>query len=306
MSLDHPLWLMLGIVLAAAFAFAYARLQRRKTAHDLVYSNITFFEDAVRPRAWIVRALQGAFALALALLALGASGPHVVLPVPVRDGAVFICIDTSGSMQSTDITPTRALASLTAARAFIAESPPGVKVGIISFATDAAIVQPLTTDHREAIAALANVPAPNGATSIGDALALASQQLPAHGHRVVVLVTDGVNNHGSDPEAAAQALGMRHIAVYTIGIGTPNGDVIPGTNEAASIDEDALRSYAQESGGAYARAENADQLREALARLGRVTGFERAPVDASIGCTMAGGLLAVLVVLAGLGLGRFP
>ncbi len=104
--------------------------------------------------------------------------------------------------------------------------------------------------------------------------------MPPAGHRVVILITDGVNNSGTDPDEISQWLGAHHVPVYTVGIGTPNGGLIPGTNEEATIDENALRGYAQASGGAYARAENATQLRDALAQLGRITSLQRKPVDA--------------------------
>src|SRR5207302_1793085 len=127
------------------------------------------------------------------------AGPHLILPVPAHDGAVFICIDTSGSMVATDVAPTRADAANAAAKAFIEASPQGTKIGIIAFSGAAGIVQPLTADRQQAIASLASVPAPNGATAFGDALQLAAQSLPDRGHRVVILITDGVYNAGTDP-----------------------------------------------------------------------------------------------------------
>jgi Ca-activated chloride channel homolog len=305
-SVDHPLRLGLGIVAVVLFALLYNLLQRRRTAQDLAYSNIAFFVEAAQPRRWIPRALQALWVVALTGVALGVAGPHVTMPVPVRDGSVFICIDTSGSMASTDVFPTRAQAAKAAARAFIEESRPGTKIGIISFAGAAGVVAPLSADRQSAIAALDEVPSPDGATAIGDALRLAAQQLPQTGHRVVILITDGVNNTGTDPLEMAQWLGAHHVPVYTVGIGTPNGGLIPGTNEEATIDEEALRGYADASGGAYARAENAQQLRDALARLGRVTAFARKPVDASLGFAIGGALGMLFAFLAGLGLGRYP
>ncbi len=104
------------------------------------------------------------------------------------------------------------------------------------------------------LAALDTVPPANGATAIGDALALAGQMLPASGHRAIVLVTDGVNNNGVDPLEVAQQLGARGIAIYTVGIGTNgSGLAIPGTTEEASIDEDALREIATAGNGTYTR-----------------------------------------------------
>jgi Ca-activated chloride channel family protein len=306
MTIDHPVRLAAGVIALVLFALLYAWMQRRVTARDLAYSNVPFFVEAIQPRQWITRALYAAWVVAFAALVLGVAGPHLSMPVPVRDGSVFICIDTSGSMASTDVFPTRAQAAKAAARAFIAESPPGTKIGIISFAGAAGVVAPLNSDHQAVIAALEDVPSPNGATAIGDALKLAAQMLPATGHRVVILVTDGVNNSGTDPMEVAQWLGAHHIPVYTVGIGTPNGGLIPGTNEEATIDEDALRGYAQASGGAYARAENATQLRDALARLGRITSLERKPIDASLGFAIAGALGMLGAFLAGFGLGRYP
>lgn len=306
MSVDHPLRLALGLLAVVIFALLYDLLARRVTARDLAYSNVAFFLEAAKPRRWVPRALQALWIAALAALVLGISGPHLAMWVPVRDGSVFICIDTSGSMSSTDVFPTRAQAAKAAARAFINESPPGTRIGIISFAGSASVITPLNADRQAVIGALDQIPLPNGATAIGDALKLAAQMLPASGHRVVILITDGVNNAGRDPMEIAQWMGAHHVPVYTVGIGTPNGGLIPGTNEEATIDEDALRGYADASGGAYARAENATQLRDALARLGRITSLTHKPVDASLGFAVGGALGMVLAFLAGFGLGRYP
>lgn len=306
MSIDHPVRLAMGLAAVAIFAVVYAALQRRVRALDLAYSNIPFLIEAAQPRQWIPRTLQTLWILALAGVVLGVSGPHLTIPVPVHDGSVFICIDTSGSMASTDVIPTRAQAAKAAARAFIDESPVGTRIGIISFAGTASVVAPLSADHQSMTASLDDVPSPNGATAIGDALRVAAQMLPAGGHRVVILITDGVNNTGTDPMEMAQWLGAHHIPIYTVGIGTPNGGLIPGTSEEATIDEEALEGYANASGGAYARAENATQLRDALAHLGRVTSLQRKPVDASLGFAVAGALTMLVTFLAGFGLGRYP
>jgi len=306
MSFDRPLWLAFAVTAAIAFAILYDRLQRRATARDLAYSNIEFFAASVRPRTWIPRALQALWILAVAAALLAVAGPQLTLPMPARDGQVFMCIDTSGSMASTDVTPTRAEAAKDAARAFISETPPGTKIGVIAFSGQAGVVQPVSADHRQVASALDDLPLPDGATAIGDALKLAAENFPAAGHRVVILITDGVNNAGTDPLEIAQWMGAHHIPVYTVGIGTQNGGIIPGTGDEATIDEDALRAYASASGGAYARAEDAAQLRDALARLGRITTIERKTIDASLPFAIAGALGMLVAFLAGFGLGRYP
>lgn len=306
MTFAHPWYLVAAIVVVVLLAWLYRTAEARRTAQAMEYSHLQFLLDAAQPRAWVPIALRVATLLALALVALSAAGPRASLPVAARDGSAFICIDTSGSMQSTDVTPTRADAAKGAAKAFIDEAAPGVKIGLIAFSTQAAVIAPLSADRARSVAALDEIPNPNGGTAIGDALRLAGESLPARGHRVVVLVTDGVSNAGSDPLRAAQELGARRVPVYTIGIGTPNGDVIPGTNEQASIDEDALRSYAEASGGAYARAENATQLRGALARLGRVTTIEYRPVDLAFPLALGGAALLAAAFFAGFFVGRYP
>ncbi len=154
--------------------------------------------------------------------------------------------------------------------------------------------------------ALDEIPAPNGATAIGDALSLAQRILPRAHRRVVVLITDGENNSGTDPLQAAQALGAAHITLYTVGIGTNSGALIPGTLETAGINEDALRSYAAATGGAYSRAGDATELREALAQLGRTTLFERRNVDISLISALAGAAALACAIFIGIGAGRFP
>ena len=304
MSFDNVGLLFAGLPLLVIGIGLYLWAERRKTANDLAYSNIAFFAEAVKPAPWIPNVLRAGWIIALASLLIAAAGPHLVLPMPTRDGSVFICIDTSGSMQSTDVAPTRAAAAAEAARAFIRESPAGVKIGLIAFSNGASLIAPLTADRDAALAAVDQLPPPNGATAIGDALQLAASEFPPAGHRVVILITDGVNNTGADPQSMAEQLGSRHIPVYTIGIGTPNGDIIGG--EQSTIDEGALQGYADASGGSYARAENAGQLRAALERLGTQVTIERQKTSAAIEFALTGAGLLAVTLIAGLALGRFP
>jgi Ca-activated chloride channel family protein len=201
--------------------------------------------------------------------------------------------------------PSRAAAAKAAALAFLDGVAPGTRVGLITFATNAQLVQPPTSDVVAVHDALARVPAPNGATAIGDALALAGQTLPAHGRRVVVLMTDGVNNRGRDPIEAAQALGARGIGVYTVGIGTSgSGELIAGTSEAAGLDEEALRAMAQDGGGFYVGAHDAPALRAAFGGLARATVWEPHAVDASVPLALGGGFLVLATLLSGFSVGK--
>jgi Ca-activated chloride channel family protein len=209
-------------------------------------------------------------------------------------------------MNAADVSPTRAQAALAAMRAFIDQVPAQTAIGIISFASDAQVLTQPSRDRDQVQQALDAIPPPNGATAIGDAVALAQRVLPRTGSRAVVLITDGENNAGTDPMQAARALGAAHIPLYTIGIGTNSGALIPGTLQTAGIEEEALRAYAATTGGAYSRADDAVQLREALARLGRSTSLTHANVDISLPVALAGGALMVLTFLSGMIAGRYP
>lgn len=300
MSFKHPWLLPLAFLIAAGFAFAYLYTQRRRDRQTLRFSNLAFLVAAAQPPIWPARLLAAAWIAAGLLVSFAAAGPRARLWIPVRDGSVILCVDTSGSMAATDVSPTRADAAQSAMRAFIQQAPQGVAVGIVSFAGDAQLILPPTRDRDRVPAALAAVPAPNGATAIGDALALAQRSLPHSGKRVIVLITDGENNAGTDPIEASKALASDKITLYTIGIGTNSGALVPGTMQEAGLDEQALQTYAQITGGAYSRAENAAQLREALARLGRTTTYERTGVDLSLASALAGAALMALAFLSGI------
>jgi Ca-activated chloride channel family protein len=307
MSFTHPLWLAGGIVLAALFLWAAHRASRRAAAAALAYSDLAFFEAATRQR--IDPALLVALASAAGIFALGGalSGPRFVANVPVRGGAVVLCVDTSGSMRATDVDPTRAAAAAAAVRAFVDGVPDGTRIAIVAFAGGAGVVQPLTDDKEAVREAIGRIPPPNGGTAIGDALAAASRLLPVSGRRAIVLITDGVNNLGIDPSQIAPQLGAAGIEIDTVGIGTnDSGQLVPGTDQAASIDEGALRQIASAAHGVYARANDAGTLRAHLAALANSTTTEKKRIDASLPLAVAGGVVLVLALGGGLLAGRFP
>jgi Ca-activated chloride channel family protein len=307
MTFAHPVALVVTLVVVALLLGALRLLGRRRSAEALAYSNLAFLEAAAAPRVPWPAILAGAWAFAAACLGVALAGPHLVAPVPVRDGAVALCIDTSGSMSATDVAPTRADAALRAARAFIDAVPDGTRISIVAFASNAIVVMPSSDDKDAVRDALARIPPPNGGTAIGDALAVAAQSLPRVRHRAIVLVTDGVNNQGSDPLAVAPQIGATGTLIDTVGIGTKDsGLLIPGTDEQADLDENALRAVAGAGHGSYARAGDADELAQRLSELARSSTIERRRIDASFPLAIAGGALMILTTLGALGLGRFP
>ncbi len=307
MTFAHPGMLLLAITAAVGFVFAYRALESRASRTALAYSDLAFAETAFASRIPWTTVLLGAWTLALLGVGTALAGPHFDARVPVSDGNVMLCVDTSGSMASTDIAPTRSEAARAAVLAFIDGTPGKTRIGIVSFSTFANLVSPLTDDRAELRDAIDRIPPPNGGTAIGEALAAAAQSLPDRGHRAIVLITDGVNNSGRDPLAISQAIGARGITIYTIGIGSnDSGELIPGTNEQAQIDEDALRAFAQSAHGDYARVSDAGGLRSKLAALARSSIWEKSHVDASLGFAVGGGALMILALLGSLTFGRLP
>jgi Ca-activated chloride channel family protein len=185
--------------------------------------------------------------------------------------------------------------------------PAGTRVGIVSFATGASLVTPPTADLDVVRDALERLPPPSGATAIGDALELAGEQMTGGGRHIVVLLTDGVNNRGLDPIAASQNLGARGVTIETVGVGSSgSGEIIPGTNEPADLDADALRAIAENGGGRYAEAANAGALRAAFQSIALATVWQNRRVDASFPFAFGGGALLLCAFVSGLATGRIP
>jgi Ca-activated chloride channel family protein len=307
MSFGAPVYLIAAILCAAAFVAFAAASARRSRGAALAYSDLAFLERAIgRAFPWTA-AFAGLWAIAIVLGGAALARPAVVATVPVHDAAVVLCIDTSGSMAATDITPTRSAASRAAAQTFIAGVPDGTRLGIVAFSSAAFPLGALADDRDTAREELARLPEPNGGTAIGDALVTAARMLPPNGRRAIVLVTDGVNNAGTDPLGAAAAIGAQGISIFTIGIGTNgSGLLIPGTTDSAELDEEALTAIARSGNGTYARVGDAGALSDKLGALARTSIRERRRVDLTVPLTIAAGVLVLGAALGGLALGRFP
>ena len=307
MSFAHPLVLVAAFFGVIALAWAFKAFERRRNAQALAYSNLAFALEALRAPRWPAAVLFGAYVAAVAALGLALASPNFVLRVPSRDGTVVLCIDTSGSMRAVDLTPTRAAAARAAARAFIDAVPAGTQIGIVTFSSDASAQLAPTADLDAARDALERIPPPDGATAIGDALQLAARILPGHGRRAIVLLTDGVNNRGTDPVAASQAIGATGVRIETVGVGSSDsGEMIPGTSDPADLDIGALRAIAQNGGGRYVGARDAGALQEAFRRIALDTAWTKKRVDGSLPFALGGGVLLLVTFLAGLATGRVP
>jgi Ca-activated chloride channel family protein len=146
------LWLLL-IVPALIAAYVYALGRRKKIA--LRYASLMLVRDAIGPGQWLRRHLP-AFLILLALVCalLGVARPTAVFTLPSAHQTIVLAIDVSRSMRATDIEPSRLGAAQNAVKAFIKDLPPNVRVGIVTFAATAAVVQTPTQNREDLIGAV--------------------------------------------------------------------------------------------------------------------------------------------------------
>lgn len=146
------LWLLLVIpLLVGAYVFALRR--RKKSA--VRYASLMLVRDALGPGQWLRRHLPAALVLAaLTCALLGAARPVAVMTLPNEHQTIVLAIDVSRSMRAADIEPTRLGAAQKAVKDFVRELPPNVRVGIVTFAGTAAVVQTPTSNRDDLIAAV--------------------------------------------------------------------------------------------------------------------------------------------------------
>lgn len=205
---------------------------------------------------------------------------------------IVLVIDLSSSMLAEDFQPSNRIAVAKATvKRFIA-SRSSDRIGLVAFAAEALTQVPLTTDYPILMQAVDNLQAGQleDGTAIGTAIATAANRLRnAPGKsRVMILLTDGVNNRGDiDPLTAARAAAAFGIKIYSIGVGTkgmapvPVGRGVYGLryeNQPVEIDEALLTTISRMTGGRYFRAVDATALQNIYSQ---INSLERTPVQSS-------------------------
>ena len=231
-------------------------------------------------------------ALAFALLVVALAGPRLGATVVREEAegiAIALAVDVSTSMLAEDLRPRNRLGAARQTVSRFVQGRRHDRIALVAFAGEAMTRVPLTRDYAvlaEAIAGLRAGSLADG-TAIGDGLAAAAARLRAaeERSRVIVLLSDGVNNRGEvDPLDAARAAASLGIRVYTIAMGSDSVARIPvaitrtGPRYAyarTEIDEALLAEIASLSGGRYYRALDTDALQRIYAEIDRL---ERTPV----------------------------
>jgi Ca-activated chloride channel family protein len=234
--------------------------------------------------------------LALAGLAIALARPEMTVAVPVERASVMLVTDTSGSMQATDVEPSRLAAARAAGERFLDRVPDELQVGLVAYADGPHTVVAPTRDRAQVQAALEGLAA-DGGTATGDALERALATLGDRGEdkppAAVVLLSDGANQTGREPGEVAREAGAAGVPVYTVALGTADGSVTGPDGRTLPVPPDpaALADVAQASGGRAFAAEDADALDEVYERLGSRIGTRPEQREISAGFAAAGLLL---------------
>ena len=296
MSFQAPLFLLgLAIVPLALAALAFAR---RRPARYVVRFPALPTLAAVVPRTsrWRRVVPPALLCLALAGLALALARPEMTIAVPVERASVMLVTDTSGSMQATDVEPSRLAAARAAGERFLDRVPGELQVGLVAYADGPHTVVTPTRDREEVQAAL-DALAADGGTATGDALERALATLGDRGSdkppAAVVLLSDGANQTGRQPADVARDARAAGVPVYTVALGTADGAVTGPDGRSLPVPPDpaALAEVAQVSGGRAFAAEDADALDEVYERLGSQIGTRPEQREISAGFAAAGLLL---------------
>lgn len=282
------LWLLVSIPLLVLW---YIR-KHRDVSPDLRFVHSEFIQNT--RKSIRLRLLHLPFALrmiAVFLLILALARPQSLSStrdVSVEGIDIMITLDISGSMLAEDFKPNRMEAAKNTALDFI-DMRPNDRIGMTVFSGQSFTLVPLTTDHvmlKELSANIRTGMVEDG-TAIGDGLATAVNRLRDSDaiSRVIILLTDGINNRGSiDPLTAAEIAALYDIRVYTIGVGssgpvpypfqTPFG--IRYQDVEIPVDEALLQQIADMTGGYYFWADRYDVLEQVYEEIDQL---ERTKID---------------------------
>jgi len=304
MSFGQPLFL-LALLLVPLAVVAYMGHERNRRTAAAAFAAPALLASVV-PSApgWRRHVPLVAYALALAVLILALAKPQRTVAVPVERASIMLTTDFSGSMQATDVPPTRLAAARAAANTFLDGVPAAVRVGLVAFNQSARLIESPTTDRaavRDAIAALR----PSGGTATGEALAVSigalAQQTDAGGVRVpsaIILLSDGASVRGRPPQELAQRAKDLKIPIYTVTLGTPTGTIRVrrpnGTVATRPVPPDPTesREVADISGGRAYTADTATDLSDVYEALGSRIGYR--DEQREITAAFSGGALVLL------------
>jgi Ca-activated chloride channel family protein len=301
-------------------------LQRKKKL-AVRYANLAMVREAMGASQRIRRHLPPAFfLLALAAMLLALARPQTTITLPTQHETVILAMDISGSMRATDVEPNRLVAAQNAAKQFVSEQPENVRVGVVAFAGTATVAQAPTRNREDVIAAIDRFQLQR-ATAIGSAIIVSlatifpnegidvgeltygnakkNEKSPStlkpvppgsYASAVIILLTDGQRTTGPDSIEAAKMAADRGVRIYTVGIGTKEGETIgfEGWSMRVRLDEETLKAIAKLTSADYFYAGTAADLKKVYQGLSTRLIVEKKETEISALLATIGALLVVL------------
>jgi Ca-activated chloride channel family protein len=312
MSFGQPIYLI-ALALVPLGLVAYRNHERQRRAAAAAFAAPAVMSSVVPSTpGWRRHVPLGVYGVALVVLIVALAKPQTTIAVAVERASIMLTTDYSGSMQSTDVAPTRLAAARAAAERFLTQVPANVRVGLVAFNQSARLIETPSTDRDAIRAALATL-TPSGGTATGEALAVSiaalTRETDGSGTRppaAIVLLSDGKSVTGRPPQQLAQRAKELKIPIYTVTLGTPEGTIqvtnSKGVTETRPVPPDPVESQAvaQLSGGKAYTADTAKDLSAVYQQLGSRIGTR--PEKREITAAFSGGALALLVAGAGLSL----
>ena len=341
------LWLLLVLPLLVA---VYVWLLRRKKKNALRYASLSIVREAMGAGQSFRRHVPPLlFLLSLAAMLVAAARPFAIVTLPSHNETIMLAMDVSGSMRATDVQPSRLEASQNAAKAFLAELPRSVRVGVVAFAGTAAVVQPPTLSREDLVAAIDKFQLQRG-TAIGNGIIVSLAELfpdagialealesgrdrrrgfsldtldkddkstqggkngrgsaqagppfvpvapGSYSSAAIILLTDGQSTTGVDSLDAAKMAADRGIRVYTVGVGTVEGETIgfEGWSMRVKLDEDTLKSIARATQAEYFYAGTAGDLKKVYQTLSARLTVEKKETEISALLALLAAALALV------------
>jgi len=306
MSFEWPLALV-ALLVVPVLIVLYVLRERRRVDFAARFTTPGLLPNLVDSApGWRRHLPLAVFLVALAAMIVGVARPRASVSVKREEATVIIAVDSSLSMSSRDVRPSRLAAAQRTARAFVDQLPKKFRVGVIGFSGRAYVSVPPTEERPLVYRALGSLRAGQG-TALGDAVALAvrlarrerdsSGKIPPTS---VLVISDGAQMSGRTlPEVAALQARNLHIPVYSIVVGTQDGVVtvpLAGGFQAqlrVPPDPATLRRVAQASGGKFFDTLSVSRLKQVYENLGSRLG--RRKETREIGDFFAGGSAAFLL-----------
>ena len=323
------LWTLLALPLLVGL---YVWLLRRRRKQTVRLASVAIARQALgRGPGWRRHVPPLLMLLALAALLLATARPMATITLPLSQRTIILAMDVSGSMRAEDVKPNRLVASQEAAKTFVNELPRDTRVGVVSFAGTAAVVQAPTTSREDVIAAIDRFQLQR-ATATGSAIVLSvatlfpddgieiqhitgQRKFPgtplgddkpkkeftpvepgSYGSAAIIMLTDGQRTTGPDPLEAAKLAAERGVRVYTVGVGTKEGEIIgfEGWSMRVRLDEDSLKTVSSMTRGEYFYAGTAEDLKKVYQSLSSRVVVERKETEVTALLAGLGALLAAL------------